>query len=767
LTFRHALIIVVTLPPALWAATAHAQLDPNVPRLRVDPQLTAPKPSDKPGAGFFRAKEIDGDANTDTVEARGEVQFRTRREVVYADWARYVQGVDTIDAKGNVRWRSIYDTVTTDWLTYSPSSEKGTAGHTDFELGRFGGRGKAEALRFEGSGRYGMDTAEYTTCKGLNPAWCMIVDKLEIDSDNDRGRVEGAKVVFYGVPVFYWPGFDFPLGKERKSGFLSPTYGSTGNRGFEFLLPYYVNLAPNYDATLSPRLMTKRGVQLGAEFRYLFDTMKGTVNGEYLPNDRVTGTQRNALTWRHSQTLAPNLALEIDARRVSDDTYFVDLADRVSATSTTTLPRFVTLAYSWNDWALHARVQRYQSLQDPTAIAPFTPPYEKVPEFSAVRTWNDLKGFEATINAAITRFEHPFLTPGVRSLLVNSLSYPYRTPGAFVVPKVSLHATDYRLDTKDLDFADTTRVLPIASLDSGLVFERDTSLFGKSFLQTLEPRAFFTYIPYKAQSKIPNFDSAPIDFNFAQLFQENRYSGNDRIGDTTQMTLAVSSRYLEPSSGRERVRASLGSTYYFNNQRVSLGETVREQNRSDLLAFLGVRPNESFSLDSAMQFNSTLSRTERATISARYSPEPRKSIAGSYRYIREIIEGGNKTQVKQIDVSAQWPLEPLVGKLGQGWYGVGRVNYSVPEQKVVEAIGGVEYDGDCWVGRLVVQRIATGVQKATNSVFWQIELNGLSRIGTNPLDVLKRNIPGYQQLNTLEAGRRRQFVPSDVFQPLD
>ncbi len=749
----------VVVPTAPFASAA--------PRLKPAAELTRPKPADLPGSNFFLADRVDGDQKNGVVEAAGNVVFRNRKQTVRADWARYTEGIDTLDARGNVTWRSLYDSVQTDALNYSPSTERGTAGKTQYVLSRFGSQGTAERVRLEGEGKYGMDIATYTTCKSQYPAWCLTVDKLDLDADRDVGTAKGAVVRFFDIPVFYWPSLEFPLGKERKSGFLTPTYGSTGTRGFELHLPYYLNLAPNFDATITPRVMTKRGLQLNGEFRYLMDGVEGTLLGEFLPRDRVVDANRSRLHWRHSQEFLPRLHLAIDAQRVSDDTYFVDLSDRVAATAISTVPRFATLSYHWNEWDFLLRVQKFQTLQDPTAFVAFTPPYEKVPELSAHRIWRDLYGFEASVDSAVTRFQHPFLAPGVRSLFVGNMKYPWRSPGAFIIPQATLHASDYRLDTTDLDFRDTTRVIPIASLDAGLLFERDTSLFGNLMHQTLEPRIFYTYIPFKSQAQIPNFDSAPIDFNYAQLFQENRYSGYDRVGDANQVTIALTTRYLESTTGRERVRFSLGERFYFRDQQINVGEIVRERSTSDLLAILGISPNEKFNAEATMQFNTNSSRTERATLLARYSPEPRKVISASARYIRGLVENGATSQVKQIDVAGQWPMQSLIGPIGRGFYGVARVNYAVTENRVVEAIGGFEYDGDCWIGRLVAQRIATGVQKATNSIFWQIELNGLSRVGTNPLEVLRRNIPGYQTLSTLETGRRRGGQISDVFQPLD
>lgn len=740
--------------------------------MRPSPQLEAPKPDDTPGVHFFFADRIEGDRKAGVFEAHGNVSFRNRQQTLRAQWARYIEATDTIEAKGTVIWRTLYDTVTTDWITYSPSARTGRAGQTSYSLGLYGGIGTAKTLDMRGEGKFGVSEGTYTTCKTESPAWCLFVEQMEIDQSKDVGTAKGAKVTFFGVPIFYWPSFDFPLGKARKTGFLAPTYGSTQVRGFELQLPYYLNLAPNYDATITPRLMTKRGLQLIGEFRYLTDGVlgraDGVLTGEVLPKDRVAGATRSRVHWRHDHALpTPGLRLGIDVQTVSDDSYFADLSSSVSATALSTIPRFVTLSYSWNDWQLFARVQRFQSLQDPTSFQAFIPPYERVPELSAHKTWRNWYGFDVKLDAAVTRFAHPFLATGTRSLLVAQAARPWRAPGYFVTPKFAVNAADYRLNTTDLDFRDSSRVIPYGSLDAGLVFDRDVTLFGRDYVQTLEPRMFYTYVPFRRQNQVPNFDSAPIDFNYAQLFQENRYSGNDRVGDANELTIALTSRFLDQNTGTERLRVSLGERFYFRDQRVSVGETVRERSTSDLLGTVSFHPNERFSLESTVQFNTSTSRTERSNIVARYSPEPRKVVSGSFRYIREFVDGGRSSEVRQIDLAGQWPLRDILGARANAWYGVGRVNYSIPENKVVEAIAGVEYDGDCWVGRLVAQRIATGVQKATNSIFWQVEFNGLSRIGTNPLDVLKRNIPGYQSLTTLEAGRRRTPVLSDVFQPLD
>jgi LPS-assembly protein len=375
-----------------------------------------------------------------------------------------------------------------------------------------------------------------------------------------------------------------------------------------------------------------------------------------------------------------------------------------------------------------------------------------VPQLSAVSpTYKPFadRRFELKMESELTRFDYPnaALPSGYRAYVHGTAAWKYDTPGVFLTPKIGLHATRYNLIGSFDDYSSSTRILPIASIDGGLRFERNTSLFGNAFVQTLEPRAMFTYIPYRDQSQTPRFDTALADFNSLQLFSENRFIGQDRIGDTQQLALGVTSRFYDADSQKERLRVTIGERFYFNNQRVTLGESARDRNSSDILLAAQGRVTDALYVEASGQYNANAGQTERLSFGLRYTPEKAKAININYRAIRELATSTGNVQVKQIDAAGQWPIYKNI-------YAVGRLNYSIADRRMTESVVGLEWDGCCYVIRAVGQRITTSTTTATNAFFLQLELNGLGRVGSNPLDVLKRNIPGYSLLYDNPTRRR-------------
>ncbi|HEY8622863.1 MAG TPA: LPS assembly protein LptD, partial [Casimicrobiaceae bacterium] len=560
---------------------------------------------------------------------------------------------------------------------------------------------------------------------------------------------------FKGGPILYSPYLDFPLSNERKSGFLSPVFGSTSSRGIEMSLPYYFNLAPNYDATLTPRVMTRRGLQISGQTRYLFADIAGEADVEVLP-DRVTGTNRYGLSWKHNQNFGflPGLAGYVNVQKVSDDAYFTDLSDRLVVTSQSTLPREAGLVYNRGPFSLLTRIQTFQTLQDPAN--PIMPPYFREPQLLMTMSPVEWKGLDFQANGEYVRFRQPALVTGDRSVLYPSATWSQRGNAWFVSARTGLHMTHYDFDDTALPEPHLNRVIPISSVDSGLVFERDANLFGKAFTQTLEPRAYYVYIPYRRQDQIPPFDTAIDDFNFSQLFTENRYLGSDRVGDANQLTLAAVTRLLDPQTGEEKMRFAIGQRYYFQTQRVTLTEAPRTANTSDLLLSGEGRLADAWSAAGAIEYNLNHPQTERLDLGVRWQPGPGRVLNASYRYIRQQVgPTGNTSQLKQVDFSGQWPFL-------DSWSAIGRWNYSLVDGKTLEGVVGIEYNGGCWAFRIVGQRLTTTTQQASKSVFVQFELNGLARLGTNPIDVLKRSVPGYLTV-TDPALRPAGTTASDYF----
>ena len=693
---------------------------------------------------FIEADRMSG-IQDDNLEAHGDVRLRQRGRTIFAENLFYSARDEQLTATGNVRIDRGGDLLECDKLFFDLRTDTGYAEAPRFYFRDIKARGKASKLTIESKTRYRAVDATYSTCKAPEKDWYLKVRKLSIDRDHNKGVARGAKLVFKDVPIVYLPYIDFPLSNARKSGILSPTYGTTGRSGFEFTLPIYLNFAPNYDATIAPRVLAKRGLMLNSEFRYLGKTYSGLLNAEYLENDRERqGETRYGLAFRHNQTFMPGLTGYVNVQRVSDDRYFVDLSNRIAVTSQSNLPRDGSLNYKGGWWSVGARAQSFQTLQDPNA--PIVPPYARLPQLTFTGLRVNERGFDLNLLSEYVSFSHPTLVNGQRAVLYPSVSYPLQTSFVTVVPKIGMHYTHYSLD-QQLGYRDTDRTIPIMSVDSTVTFERQTRFRGLGYTQTLEPRLYYVYIPFRDQSRLPVFDTALADFNMTQIFTENQFVGSDRINDANQLTSAVSSRLIDTESGQERVKLTVAERFYFQDQRVSLPTvTTNTLNRSDLLVAVNSRVNTQWYTDIAVQYNLNDSRLDRETFALRYNPEPGKVFNLSYRYFRNRFE--------QTDISAQWPLNDR-------WSVVGRWAYSLKDRTSVATIGGVEYNAGCWVARAVMQQFVTFTQNHVRALFFQIEFNGLSSIGSNPLEILRQNVSGYQRLNALpQSNMHEDYYPA-------
>jgi LPS-assembly protein len=703
--------------------------------------LPAGKEEESEYAVFLRADQIQT-FGQDRVEASGSVELRTRDRTVLADRLLYDVDLQRVRAFGNVTLRQGPDWMSGPELYYLRDSSTGYFLSPQFYINVSGGRGDASRIDFTGPDTFDVTDGRYTTCNAPRNDWFLQAQELEIDRSRNVGTAHDATIRFFERPIFYSPYLEFPLNNERKSGFLTPTAGSTGTRGLELTTPYYLNLAPNYDATITPRIMTRRGLQLGGQFRYLFSDpqpMLGEVDAEVLPDDRVTDSTRYALSWRHSEQIAPWLTGYLNLNKVSDDTYFADLSDRIAVTSQSTLPRDGALIGHIGPVSFTARMQSFQTLQDPTQ--PITPPYNTLPQLTA-STGTEIGGVQLFATGEYTAFRNAVQPEGDRSVLFGSASYSRAGSWWFFTARGGMHMRWYDLDTPGALGAHPAVYVPISSLDGGLIFERDWKVFDADFTQTLEPRLFYTYIPFRNQNALPVFDTAIDDFNFSQLFTENRYLGNDRIGDANQLTVAATSRLLDSITGAERLRVAVGERFYFSDQRVTLSETPRSSASSDILVQVSGKLSDVWALQGLVQQNLDVGQNEQLNAAIRYTPALGKALNFGYRYTRELIDPttGDVETLKQFDISGEWPVDDHLTLLG-------RWNYSLQDRKTLEAIAGVEYNQDCWILRLVFHRLTTTTEQTTNAVFVQLELNGLARIGTSPLDLLKRSVPGYLRTN--------------------
>lgn len=701
---------------------------------------------------FISAEQIGGTNDVEAV-AHGNVELRQIGSSLTTDHLTYWQNENLVEAVGNVCLTQKDGVITGPKLrmnleeslgffeTPQYSIKQAASSRKDGSRGQpTTGNGQSQRIDFEGENHYRLTDATYSTCESATPDWYARARSMTLDYDIEEGVARNATLVFQGVPILYAPWLGFSLNNHRKSGLLSPTFGTTSKGGIETTIPYYWNIAPNMDATLSPRVMDKRGIQWNSEFRYLEKNYNGTLRGEYLPDDLVTHTERSSYSLQHNQNFGRGFTGSMSLNGVSDDTYFSDLSSRLTNIAQNNLLRQGVLSYNSTWWNTSILAQRYQTLQDP-ALPPVALPYRRLPQWTLNANRPDFPlGSVFNFTSEYVNFSHPTLIQGTRATLYPQLSLPLQTAAFYLTPKIAMHSTSYNLDHQGAGIPDQiTRNVPIFSLDSGVTFERNLQLFSRNLSQTLEPRLYYLYVPTRVQSLIPVFDSGLADFNFAQIFSNNRYSGGDRIGDANQLTAAVTSRLLDPATGAELLRGAIGQRYYFKPQQVSLpGENVRTANTADFLAALTAQVIPKVYVDSAWQYNPHDNRTVRLSLAGRYQPELGKVLSAAYRYNRDLINPIN--QVSQIDISGQWPL-------WGGWSAVGRYNYSMLDHRIIETVGGIEYNGGCWVSRVVIQRIATATGDSSSAIFLQLELNGFSNIGSNPMDMLKRSIPGYGRIN--------------------
>jgi LPS-assembly protein len=728
----------------------------------VPPSVSSPAsaPAQKPANGddqpiTIRAEEITGRPDRQ-LDLQNKVEITRDGTGMTADKGCYMVVPNEVTANGNVHMWRFGDRYQGDALKLNLDTGKGWVTNPTYHLQINNAQGSAERIDFL-SDEVGVVTdGTYSTCEGPNPDWYLKSSRLRLDSGRDIGTASNTVIYFKGVPIVGTPAMSFSLSGARRSGWLAPSIGVGSKGNGELMVPYYVNIAPNRDLTLFPRIMFNRGVQLGATFRYLGVTDRGPYNGEThiegLPNDRIRHRNRWLVHSLHNQTLGQGWTYGWTYHAASDDNYPSDFSRTVAASAERQLLRELRSDYSQQYWNLNARVQSYQVLQDPAANGnPASPlfvprPYDRLPQlnFHAGR-YDVLGGFDWSVDAEAVRFSHPDgVVEGNRFVFVPQVSLPIVHPGWFITPKLMMNATKYDLTNNTNSSGnpapnEINRTVPTFSLDSGLIYEREGSLLGRAATQTLEPRLFYVRTPYRNQDDIPNFDTAVAGFNYAQLFTENRFVGADRVSDANQLTAAVVSRFIE-SNGVERLRVAVGSRYYFEDPRVMLNPSEpRNQTRSDALFAAGGRISDQLTFDTGVQYDAQGRSLYSSNAGLQWNPAPMKVVNAEYRFQRDSF--------RNADVSGQWPLS-------MRWYGVGRISYSLKDKKLLESLIGLEYKADCWVFRMGAQRFVTAAQTVSTPVFFQIELNGLSRLGfNNALESFNKSIPGYTRLNT-NVGQR-------------
>ncbi len=698
------------------------------------------------------ATDIDGD-NLDGTEGEvlnlsGNVLLRRGDQVLSTDRLSYDQDKETYTAEGTVRYQDRGMRL----IAARAKGDQGKDTHElediQYQLIRRRGNGGAKRIALQGD-EGSMYNSTYSTCPPDDRRWELRAQRIDVNTAEGMGTAHNATLRVGSIPVLYLPWFRFPIDDRRRTGLLYPGISSSGRNGFDWRQPIYLNLAPNYDATITPRLMTKRGLQLGGEFRYLTETGRGVFDGAFLPSDNLTDRERDTeiadgvpvgnrrksdrgfFRFNGNQNLGPNWQARSNVAWISDTRYLDDASNNLNGGAAS----FVT-----SDVGLYGRGRHWEAsiMADHWQLADYTLrdtnlPFDRLPRGQIRWEQPVSRFFTAGVEAEVVRFDHTELAGGSRLDLKPFVSLPLEGDSWFLKPGLAWRYTGYNLE-KDptLPGRDDrpTRSLPMTTVDAGLYFDRHTRWGESDYLNTLEPRIFYFNAPYRDQSGIPLFDTRPLTFGWGQLFRDNRYSGADRQADGNQLTLAVSTRFIREADGLEKLSASIGQIRYFEDSRVTVpGENPIEQGKSAWIVDANYAPSDRWTIGASYQWDPKAGRRDLASIRARYLLGDEGIVNLSYRYRRDLLE--------QADLSFLYPLNP-------NWSVVGRYYYSLQENQLLEGIAGVQWESCCIAVRLVSRRYLRGRSGDLNSAIQlEIELKGLGSAGPDTEGRLRRAILGY------------------------
>ncbi len=658
---------------------------------------------------------------------RGNVIAVEAGRRLYGDQVDYHRPDEVVEVIGNVRIET--------------PALRAWSKHARFELARDSGEltgveylaptsrafGVAERVEILDPDRTLLHDATYSTCPPEKRDWELKASEVKLDETTNTGEAWHSTLEFMGVPIFYTPYINFPLA-GRKSGFLFPSFGNSAGSGADLAVPWYWNIAPNRDATLTPRWIERRGGMFMGEYRYLGERYSGDISLEYLPDDNLYGEDRHFGIFRHSHNPAPGWGVGLLYQEVSDREYFNDLDTSLATSSLTHLDRRFTAGYSADNWNFSALVQDYQTLSG-------SEPYRRLPQLRFSGTRPAERGEPIySLAAEYVYWDHRSLEPtGSRVDLTPRVRLPLDGDWWSFTPSLSLRHTSYALENAAAD-NNLSRTVPVLSLDSTLFLEREFVLGGRPLMQTLEPRLFYLYAPYEDQSDLPVFDTGVYGFSFAQMFRENRFTGADRVSDANQITAAVTTRFIDLDSGAELGSASIGQIFYFDDRRVFQPETRSE---SDIVAEVIARPVSSLYLRSTALWDTENRRTSQFNNRIEYQPERGKAIGLGYRFTR------GTPDLKQADLSVFWPIT-------KRWHFISRWLYDLEAGSSLEQVAGLRYQDCCWAVDVVARANRDAADlPLDHGIFITLRLIGLSSIGRTLDSTLASDIFGYESLDAL------------------
>jgi LPS-assembly protein len=724
-------LCLVLLTCAL-AGTARAA-EPACPPAAPEPAAAADAPPDANAANTIRWSgcQLNVAANGDT-ELRGDVTVVTDGREMHCDRLDYLAATQELRMSGTVRLEDAAVRVVGDAGNYGSNGADFT--HAQFELLQHPGRGEARLIDMHQANIVELQDVSYTSCPKNATDWELRAQRITLDTKSLRGVGHHTVVVFKGVPILYLPWISFPLSDARQTGLLYPTLGSSSRNGATFSIPWYWNIAPNQDFTGTPTFYSRRGVNLGAEYRLLTQRGHAELRADFLPHDSLADQDRSWQRLEAVENLGERWRAQANVQNVSDTHYFEDFGQGPLASSTVFVPRDFSVTGSDDNWQLAAQYLNYQTIDD--QLAPDQRPYEQAPRLTANGHWPGGAGFTADVSGELSDFRRDIGATGWRGWAQPGIGYDYTQAGFYLRPHAALDMTSYRLSGNGAGYDTLNRSLPIVTFDTAMQLERETGSHGARVV-TLEPRLKYTYIPYRNQDAIPVFDTDLPDPNYVALFATNRYVGLDRIGDANDLTFGLTTRMLEASTGQQYLSATLGQSVHFTQPRVTLpGQIPDTSKRSDLLANVDLTAYRHWNLHYELAWNPQYSQTEKSILSLQYLRSGTQVVNLDYRYTRGSVD--------QADASTAWPL-------GRHWDLYARGVYSFlnnPATNTVagftDTFAGFQYHENCWGLRFVVRDAVTSRTGARETSWYlQLELTGLSSVGSGASSFLHGSIQGY------------------------
>ena len=721
---RNRAALTACLLTLLLTPLAQAQQESTVPAASCPQPAIAtmlpPTPDRTDAPVIVYARELDA-SNINQGEARGNVEMYRADQYLATETILYDPSLEAITIPGELAYEDQQVWIKGASAEYSFRDESGTFSLIDYGLTGSSANGSAEFVEMDGGHTSRLHQLLYTTCPGEKPDWELSARELELRHEDGVGVARGAKLEFKGIPILYSPYFSFPIDDRRKSGFLYPSFSNTNDNGFEFAIPIYWNIAPNQDATIEPRYFTNRGFMLTAEYRFMTRKTSGTLDFDYLPDDKITGDDRYYYQFRHFSRPLRAWRTELLLDRVSDNQYFQDFGGSLFQTSRQFLRSSAAINGAGRYWNFEIMADDFQVIDE--SIRPQNEPYRRVPRLGFVvdRPFGR-SGLSFGLDSELVYFDRDFGTTGARLDVYPKLFWHRYAHWGFVKPSVGFRYTSYNLDlaaaTGDKS---PDRSLPILSLDTGLYFDRFSE---NGDTQTLEPRLFYLYVPYKDQSMLPDFDTGEFTFGFSQLFNTNRFAGADRQSDANQVSVALTTRNYSGESGSEKWSFSVGQVFYFESPRVYLDEPqVDLGNYSPFIAEFAWYPSSRISTLAGVQYDWETSRLDVASMGVRWSGKKGQRIGFEYRYRRE--------RVDQFDFRIFWPIN-------ERWRVLSRVNYSFADDDMLEIQGGIEYESCCWAVRTVFRRYLKNRDgDYRDGIFFELNLKGLASLGTRAQDLFR------------------------------